>query len=216
MKTPARKAILKICGLTRRVDAEAALRHGATHLGFVFYPGSPRALKPEQALEIHKGLGGVKVGVFVNETPAGVLAAARVARLDAVQLCGAESPGDFADFPYPIWRTLRDPGALPESRDWPHAELFVLDLAAGDHYGGTGLAGDDGAAARFAARHRAVLAGGLTPDNVARRIGRVLPAGADVSSGVESAPGIKDERKISAFLAAAIPALPRLQKKVTT
>ena len=196
------RTIFKVCGLTRRADAEAAVRHGATHLGFVFHPGSPRAVSPERAREIHDDLGAFAVGVFVNESPARVAQLCDDAGLAVAQLHGEESPEPFAGFPLPVWRALRSPAqAAAEADRWPFAEAFLLDLAAGAARGGTGLSGDDRFAAEFAAHHPAILAGGLTAENVAARVSHVFPLGVDASSGLESAPGVKDESKLAAYLA---------------
>ncbi len=196
-------AILKICGLTRRADAEAAVRRGATHLGFVCWPGSPRFVPAEKIRVLHEGLAAIPVGVFVDATRVEVERICCVAGLRAAQLCGDEAAEEFRAFPHPLWRALRSPGALAGADAWTGAEAFLLDLAAGGKFGGTGAAGDDRIAAEFAARAPAILAGGLTPENVSARIRAVKPLGVDVASGVESAPGIKDGEKIAAFLAAA-------------
>src|SRR6185369_13495616 len=108
----------------------------------------------------------------------------------------------FADFPRPLWRALRSPAqAAAEAERWNFAAAFLLDLGAGAALGGSGLAGDDRFAAEFAAHHPAILAGGLTPENVAARVTHVFPLGVDASSGLESAPGVKDEAKLEAYLA---------------
>ncbi len=197
-------AMVKICGITRRADAVFAVRHGATHLGFVFHPASPRAVTPGQARTLHSELPAVKVGVFVDMDPVQVREIMTAAKLDIAQLHGHESAEEFRDFGFPVWRALRSPGqAATETGAWNHAALFVLDLAAGEELGGTGRAGSDIFAADFAAHHPALLSGGLTPLNVAARVRYVFPRGVDVSSGVETAPGIKVEEKLVAFLQSA-------------
>ena len=149
-------AIVKICGITRRADAELAVRHGATHLGFVFHPASPRAVTPGQARTLHAGLPVLKVGVFVDMDPDQVLEIMTATKLDIAQLHGHESADDFKAFGFPIWRAFRSPGqAANETGDWNQAALFVLDLGAGEEHGGTGRAGSDIFAADFAAHHPA-------------------------------------------------------------
>ncbi len=200
----ARPVILKVCGLTRRADAEAAVRGGATHLGFVFHSASPRAVSAQQAREIHAGLHALAVGVFVNETAERVAQICADAALSVAQLHGEETPEAFTNFSRPLWRALRSPEqAAAETPRWNFAEAFLLDLGvgAGAARGGTGLSGDDRFAAEFAAHHPAILAGGLTAENVAARITHVFPLGVDVSSGIEASPGVKDETKLAGFLA---------------
>jgi phosphoribosylanthranilate isomerase len=194
-------AILKICGITRRADAELAARHGATHLGFVFHSASPRAVTPGQARTLHEGLPVVKVGVFVDLEPERVREIMAAAKLDVAQLHGHERAEEFRESAFPLWRAFRSPGQAEfEAAEWSQAELFTFDLGAGEKLGGTGLSGDDVFAAEFAAHHPALLSGGLTPENVTARVRHVFPRGVDVSSGVETAKGIKDEKKLITFL----------------
>ena len=196
-----RPIIFKVCGLTRRADAEAAVRGGATHLGFVFHPASPRAVNAVQAREIHAGLNAVAVGVFVNEKPERVAQICAEAGLAIAQLHGEETPEAFTNFSRPLWRALRSTEqAAAETSRWNFAEAFLLDLGAGLALGGTGISGDDRFAAEFAAHHPAILAGGLTAENVAARITHVFPLGVDVSSGIEASPGLKDEAKLAGYL----------------
>ena len=196
---------IKICGLTNLDDALWALEAGADYLGFVLYPRSPRAVTAGTLAQIIDHLPGQArpVGVFVNETPAQVRQIAAACRLAAVQLNGDEGPEGFLDLNLPVWRSVRLESGLwsPAPALWTGAR-FVMD-AASPAYGGTGLKVDWVAGRSFASRHPAILAGGLGPDSVAEAIRQVQPAGVDVSSGVESSPGKKDFRKVSAFIARA-------------
>ena len=198
---------VKICGLTRREDASAALDAGADYLGFVVYPESPRGITPLRMVRILGGLATPcrAVGVFVNAPRGEVEKIAADASLHAVQIHGDEPPGAFADMPLPVWRAVKlggEHGPLPRPGDWP-AERYVVDAAVRGLYGGTGQTADWDRAAAFAAAYPAMLAGGLTPDNVAEAIRAVKPLGVDVASGVEAEPGRKDHVKLRAFLKAA-------------
>ncbi len=197
--------MVKICGLTGRADLEAAREAGADFVGFVFAP-SRRQVTPAQVRAITQGLGpkgrpGL-VGVFVDPDPAELEEVIDLCRLDRVQLSGTESPELCRRLRVPVWKTvhLAGPEALAAlDRYAGLVEFFHLDAYVPGRYGGTGTAPDWGLAAQVARAHPAILAGGLTPENVAAAVGRVRPAGVDVSSGVETA-GVKDPAKIRAFV----------------
>lgn len=199
--------IAKICGITRLVDARAAVNAGATWLGFNFYPKSARYLAPEKAAgiiaELPRSI--VSVGVFVNETPETVAAIAERAGLTRVQLHGDEPPADLVALAR--WQplkalALRTAADLARLDDYPDA-LLLID-APTPAYGGAGEVGDWELARQAAERRRILLAGGLTPANVAAAIAAVRPWGVDVASGVEAAKGIKDPAAIHAFCTAAL------------
>jgi phosphoribosylanthranilate isomerase len=197
---------IKICGMTSAADARAAADLGADYLGFVFYPRSPRAVTPAQVRAIRAELPAEirLVGVFVNLPRAAVLKALEICRLDIVQLHGDETAKDYGDLPAPVWRAVRREGAVwtPAPEAWPAAQRLLVDAAAPEAYGGTGRTADWRAAAVLARARPCMLAGGLTPANVAAAIRAVRPAGVDVASGVEAQPGRKDRRKMAAFIAA--------------
>jgi phosphoribosylanthranilate isomerase len=201
---------IKICGITNREDARTAVDAGADALGFVFFAGSPRLVTPRTVTDITRGLPGriLRVGVFVNAAPTTILQTVSAAGLDAVQLHGDESP-EFCDAlaPFPVWKAFRVRsrdvlGQLAAYRDMTAA--WLLDTYVEGEPGGTG-ATFNWEFAREAQQlaHPVVLAGGLTPENVADAVQRVRPAAVDVSSGVESAPGKKDPARIRRFIAAA-------------
>lgn len=194
--------VLKVCGITRLTDALHAAQQGATALGFVFWPRSPRYLAPERAAEIIAELPSALtlVGVFVNESIEGIRAAVATAGVDVVQLHGDEPPAYVDALAYPIFRsvTLGDAEAIAGA--WPVGTPLLLDAADRVRRGGTGTTVDWRLAAQLARRRRVILAGGLTPDNVAAAIDTVNPYGVDVSSGVEDAPGVKDFDKVTRFL----------------
>lgn len=198
---------IKICGLTSAADARLALDAGADYLGFVFYEKSPRAVTVDRLRALLAELDGPyrAIGVFVNAPRAEAAAAAEACGLHAVQIHGDEDGADFAHLPVPVWRAVKltDRGAVPAPDEWAYAERFVVDAAAPGLYGGSGTLADWDKAAQFAQAHRAMLAGGLTPENAAEAVRRVPCLGLDVSSGVEAAPGRKDPDKVRAFIARA-------------
>jgi phosphoribosylanthranilate isomerase len=195
--------ILKICGITNQQDATAAIRAGATAIGFNFYPRSPRYLAPQLTADIVVPAGVLRVGVFVNEPRHRVEQIAATARLDIAQLHGDEIPADYPALR--VWKALRV-GAnfdLATFADDP-AEALLLDGPAGEAFGGTGRT-FDWRLARNSAR-KIVLAGGLDASNVSAAIELVRPWGVDVCSRIESAPGKKDHKKMNEFLQAAMAA----------
>ncbi len=197
---------IKICGLTSLDDARAARDAGADFLGFVLFPGSGRAVTPAVMARIAGRLDQPPplVGVFVNQPADEVARIAGDCNLSAVQLHGDEDWADYASLPQPVWRAFRlvQGAPRPDPANWPAAR-FVLDAAAGGSYGGTGCRADWAAGAQLARRWPLMLAGGLTPENVAAAVRQVRPLGVDVSGGVEKAPRCKDRRRLVAFVRAA-------------
>jgi phosphoribosylanthranilate isomerase len=209
--------MLKICGITRLADAEHAVRQGATALGFVFWPQSPRVVSVERAAAILRALppGVTKVGVFVNEDRDVIRRVAAASGIGMVQLHGDERPGFAADLGIPVLRSVTL-DRFDEARiAWPEDVTFLLDAADPVRRGGTGRQVDWGSAAEAARRRRVILAGGLTPENVADAIATVGPFGVDVSSGVEEAPGVKDVGKITRFLSNAREAFAACERRET-
>ena len=193
---------VKICGITRLVDALHACQRGATALGFVFWRRSPRAISPDRASEIIAALPAnvTTVGVFVNEPLDGIRRVIEATGIGAVQLHGDETPQDSEGVDRPILKSVTLDQVVEASHAWPADAILLLDASDPVQRGGTGTA-IDWARAAVVSRHRSiVLAGGLTPQNVEEAIRTVRPSGVDVSSGVESAPGIKDFEKVSLFL----------------
>jgi len=194
---------IKICGITNSEDALHAAACGADALGFVFYDKSPRAVTPEQVRQIVAELTPfvTTVGLFVNEAPEKIRQISDFCGLDVLQLHGDEGPEQCVYPPRRVLKALRVKGeeSLVGLDDFQVSAL-LLDAWRPDSYGGTGHVCDWQLAERVAARRRVILAGGLTPDNVAEAIRRVRPYGVDVSSGVESAPGQKDPERVAAFI----------------
>ncbi len=195
---------VKICGITNPEDALSAVEAGADALGFVFFKESPRHIFPEEAAGIIAQLPPFVqvVGLFVNEQADQVNEIADLCRLDLVQLHGDETAAYCGQIRRRILKALRVRSltCLDPISDYRTAG-FLLDAYSPSFYGGTGTAFNWEIAAEAVKRHqRIILAGGLTPENVAAAIGQVRPWGVDVSSGVETAPGKKDPHKVRAFI----------------
>jgi len=196
---------VKICGITRTEDADLAVACGASAVGFVFWPNSPRFIDPARAQAIASGLPPfvTPVGVFVNQPADDVNAVAALVGLGAVQLHGDESLEYVGSIRRPVLKAMTLTGTSDHTFDqWPLTTMVLLDAHDPLRRGGTGKIVDWTRAASVAARRRIVLAGGLTPANVIDAIDRVRPFGIDVSSGVESSPGIKDATRLKALFAA--------------
>jgi phosphoribosylanthranilate isomerase len=202
---------VKICGITRLEDARLAIELGASALGFNFYEKSPRCLAPADAWKILRKLPALvaTVGVFVNWDSASIIALAKSLRLSAVQLHGDESAATTAECArhFPVIKAFCAGSKFQFTQFRAHntAASFLLDAATSESksqdYGGTGRVADWNLAKRAAEKYSILLAGGLTPENVAEAILAVRPYAVDVASGVESRPGKKDSAKLRAFFA---------------
>ena len=202
---------LKVCGITRLTDALHAADQGATALGFVFWPRSPRFVSPERAAQIIAELPGtvMSVGVFVNESLEGIRNVAAQTGITGVQLHGDEPPAYADAIDWPLLRSVTVDDAADMCAAWPPQTTLLLDASDRVRRGGTGQQVDWSQAATLARERRVVLAGGLTPRNVADAVAAVRPYGVDVSSGVEEAPGVKNFDKVTEFLANARSAFER-------
>jgi phosphoribosylanthranilate isomerase len=213
-------SVIKICGVTTLEDALMCADAGADLLGLNFHPPSPRSLTPDTARQITDGLRQalgadcpVLVGVFVNLSVSEIMHIRHIAGLDAVQLSGDEPETVLAGLAEYGFKAIR-PRSRDEARAHADAYLFhapqdvrlpsiLVDAYHKALYGGTGeQASVDVALAVKAITPRLMLAGGLTPDNVAERVRAIQPWGVDTASGVESAPGIKDPARVRDFIAA--------------
>jgi phosphoribosylanthranilate isomerase len=195
---------VKICGITRAQDAEVAARAGADAIGLVFYPASPRYLSAERAVEIRDALPPFvqTVALFVNPDAAQVAQAIGRVRPALLQFHGEETAEFCGQFGVPYVKACRiRPGvdALEYLRPFSRAAAWLYDSYVPE-YGGVGES-FDWSLLPLAGERPVILSGGLSADNVARAIRRVRPWGVDVSSGVESAKGVKDGTKIAAFIA---------------
>ena len=193
---------IKVCGITRVSDALHAVEQGATALGFVLWPKSPRAITVDRAAEIIATLPShvMAVGVFVNEPIDSIRSAAERAHLTAVQLHGEEPPAYADALDWPVIRAVSVDEIDLAADAWSAETALLVDNIDPVRRGGTGSAVDWSRAAGIAKTRRVVLAGGLTAENVATAIRAVHPFGVDVSSGVESAPGVKDVDKVTQFI----------------
>ncbi len=207
--------IVKICGLSTRAAIAATAAGGATHAGFIFFEKSPRHVELSQAAELGaaaRALGLKTVAVTVDAADEKLAAIVAALQPDVLQLHGNETPARLAEvkarFARPVWKALaiRDAGDFAKLQAFRGiADAFLFDAkppVGSDLPGGNGVTFDWSLLGLLDADLPYVLSGGLDLDNVAGAIMMAAPPGIDVSSGVESAPGIKSEDKIAAFLAA--------------
>jgi phosphoribosylanthranilate isomerase len=205
---------IKICGVTTPDALDAAVAARADHVGFVFFPPSPRNLAPRDAAPLAARAADriARVGLFVDADDALIADAVSAARLDALQLHGKETPARAAElrarFGLPVWKAVAVASAADVERAaaWVGAVdlvLFDAKTPKGTLPGGMGLAFDWSLLAGWKNRAPWGLAGGLNPANVAEAVSRTGAPLVDTSSGVESAPGIKDPALIAAFCRAA-------------
>ena len=194
---------VKICGMTNLKDIKVAVDGGVDAVGFIFYKKSPRSVTMQAVREIVLELPPFvdSVGVFVNETAEQINKIADHCKLDRVQLHGDESPAFCKKIRRRVIKAIRvkDMQSLKKLSEYP-VSSFLLDTFSQDHYGGTGKVFDWNLAYPAKKYGPIILAGGLTPINVRQAIQRIQPYGVDVCSGVESQPGIKDHKKMQAFL----------------
>jgi len=213
--------VVKICGLTNLEDARVAVAAGADLLGLNFYAKSPRFVTPELAASIVHALNEDKkrhpvtqspryVGIFVNASVAEIQAIVAQVGLDFVQLHGNETAEWFVPLGGRAFKAVRPADAEAAQAQSAHfaplgcvdGPALLLDAYDAKAYGGTGKQTDWHVAAALARQHpRLLLAGGLTPENVAAAIAAVQPWGVDVASGVEAEPGRKDHAKMHRFVA---------------
>ena len=195
---------IKICGITRVEDAQAAVEHGADALGFIFWESSPRYIAPARARPVVRSAGPfvATVGVFVNPVREQVLRAIDEGGVSMLQFHGDETADFCASFDRP-WLKAFKPAAgtdLVESSGlYSDAAGWLLDAYDEKRVGGTGETFDWNLIPRNLARPL-VLSGGLNVGNIAEAVRRVRPYAVDVSSGVEAGKGIKDAAKIAAFV----------------
>ena len=203
---------VKVCGITRPEDAGLAVELGAWGLGFILWPHSPRAVDHEVATRIAAALRRrvALVGVFVNPTLEELSHAAETLHLSHLQLHGDEGPAFCSEAARrtgaKVIKAARVAGAA-ELQDLErfHTDFHLLDTAVHGLRGGTGETWDWALAARRRRGTPVILSGGLTADNVAAGIAALDPWAVDVSSGVETAPGVKDPGRLAAFMGVARP-----------
>ena len=198
---------VKICGIRRLEDALLAAELGASALGFVFWPASPRFLDPDSARQIIAALPPfiATVGVFVDEPEPRVSDVARLLNLGAIQLHGQENVEAYARSPYRVIKAVAvadGADCLAAVKAVPARATVLLDAHDPVKRGGTGRTIDWTQAASAAKARPIILSGGLNADNIRAAVDVVRPYAVDVSSGVESSPGIKDSDKLRALFAA--------------
>lgn len=208
-------AQVKICGLSQPEHVAAAVEAGARYLGFVFFPKSPRAVSPEQAAALMGDIppGIARVGLFVDPDDALLKATLAAVPLDMIQLHGTESPARVGEIKaltkLPVMKAVGVAGPEDLEALWDYglaADMLLVDAKApkgADLPGGNGLAFDWRLLTGRKWLKPWLLAGGLTPENVAEAIRLTGAPGVDVSSGVETAPGQKDSALIRDFIRAA-------------
>ncbi len=200
------RLFVKICGVTTVRDAVHAVNLGADAIGLNFYSKSPRCISINRAKTIVAALPPFIwiVGIFVNETQRSIENICRAVKLDVAQLHGTESPTFARKLKMRTMKAIavRDASIDVVAHRYANADAIVLD-AAQSGFGGGGITFDWRLARRVAKKQPVLLAGGLTPENVAEAVRQVRPFGVDVASGVEKKPGEKDLKKMAAFIAAA-------------
>lgn len=197
---------VKICGITSVEDALTAVAAGADAIGLVFYPPSPRYVSDTLGAEIVAAIGPfvTSVGLFVNEEAARVKDILRVTAIQLIQFHGDESEAYCRQFDRPYIKAIRMSPQLDPAREmevYAHASGYLFDAWRPGQYGGTGATFDWQRITGCGEQH-VILAGGLTPDNIADAVQIVQPYAVDVSGGVESSPGKKDADLVSAFISA--------------
>ena len=195
---------VKICGITRVEDADAVVKYGADALGLVFYADSPRYVTKQHARIIADAVAPLVtiVGLFVNPSAETVSAVLDAVPLGLLQFHGAETNADCKKFGVPFIKSIAisdDVDVLSRMQGYPDASGFILDAWQPQTHGGGGEAFDWERVPEHSPAP-VILAGGLTPENVALAIRSTSPYAVDVSSGVESAKGIKSAEKIAAFM----------------
>ena len=207
---------IKFCGMRREEDLTVAAALGIDAVGFIFYPKSPRSVVPELAKLLVATLPPfvTKVGVFVNLPPDKIAEIVQFAKLDLVQLSGDEIPEIAALIRTPLVKAFRHLPPESELQTWQKLDNFVAFLADGaplnqskdsseaydGRYGGSGMVAQESLILGLKNFGKVIIAGGLSSDTVAAAAAHYQPAAVDVSSGIESSPGIKDAAKMRAFV----------------
>ncbi len=196
---------LKICGLTREEDALFAAEYGADFLGFIFVPSTPRFIEPERAAEIAARVKEREnppkiVGVFRDSSPEYVKEIAALVGLDVAQLHGNETDEDVQRLEMPVIKTFRVGDTLPDTTAHPSAAWLLFDTFDERRTGGTGRRFDWSLLSLYSRSKPFFLSGGIGSDNVGAAVSLVRPDGLDVSSSVESEPGVKDHAKLQQLL----------------
>jgi len=199
---------IKFCGLTRAEDVAQAVSCGVDYLGLVFASRSPRRVTLEQALALRRTIPAAVgvVALVMNPAEHEVRAVVKAICPDVLQFHGQESDAFCSTFGLPFWKAIAMGGhpasGLAQVAQYPSAQAFLFDGHTADAPGGSGQRFDWSHFPRTLGRQRLLLAGGLDVHNVAEAIRIAAPWGVDLSSGIESEPGIKDAIKMRAFVEA--------------
>ena len=196
----------KVCGITNVEDAQLAVEFGASAIGMVFWPESPRFVDPKKAAMVRSVLppSVVPVGVFVDQSVSYVRRVAEIVHLGAIQLHGCESYAYCQSIGLPIIRavSVENGKMMTALSDVPETATVLLDAHDPVKKGGTGKSIDWESARSVARSRKIILSGGLRPETVALGVKTVHPFGVDVSSGVEQYPGRKDPARLRSFFKA--------------
>src|SRR6266568_3118000 len=193
---------IKICGITREEDALFCAGEGADFLGFIFVPSTPRFVEPEKAAGIAARVRESEkhpkmVGVFRDASNDYIREIHNLVGFDVVQLHGSESDDAIRDLGIPAIKTLRVAETLPDTHGAPNAAWLLFDTFDERRAGGTGRRFDWSLLATYERSKPFFLSGGIDPENVVAAISLVRPDAIDLSSGVESSPGVKDHDKVA-------------------
>lgn len=203
------KTKVKICGITNVEDAQNAIRLGADYIGYIFYKKSPRYVKPEVVARINEMVSGAtkRIGVFVNEQPAGIIRTVKKAGLDMVQLHSVLNDNTYeemnrSNIPYiKVIRVKNEPIQSDDLlKDIKNCYAYLFDTYDSTVFGGTGKKFDWAVAKSAAVKTKVFLSGGLDEKNVKNAIKEVKPYAVDVCSGVELSPGKKDALRMELFI----------------
>jgi len=198
LKPRSGSGLIKVCGMTQMDQVLYLDQLGVDFIGFIFVPGSPRAVKPEKVAEVRNNLKNAKtVGVVKNPSLSDLHLWASSAKIDYWQFHGAESPDFMDQSGLPYFQVIgMSPEGIPQRQVHPHASYYLYDTQVGMSSGGLGKIFNWAELKKINSTRPIFLAGGLNPDNVEQAILEAAPQGVDLNSGVEDSPGVKNLEKV--------------------